>query len=311
MKLLHYLATAILGMTFANVDAQNCNINLAVLPMSQGEDVPAASEDYLLTRLSQMLTAEGITTDASQGQFFISAKFNHITVDVTPGPPAQTTLHTYLTLYMGDLASQTVYATSALELRGVGTSTQRAFINALKPINAKNAAINSFIERGTTKIVDYFNKNYRSIIAKAKRAAQKNDFQQALWHLVSIPECCVGYSEAYELEQKYYQTHIDRVGSKLYTAATAAWSANPNSTGAEEAFALLIQIDSESTAYPKAVALASEMKASVKSDRNFELREKYHDAIEIKKNRIDAIRQIGVAYGNGQQPATTNLMWLK
>jgi len=311
MKPLQFLAAAFICLASANAGAQNCNINLAVLPMTQGEDVPASSEDYLLTRLSQMLTAEGITSDPLQGQFFISAKFNHITEDITPGPPAQTALHTYLTLYMGDLASETVYATSTLELRGVGTSTQRAFINAMRALNAKNANIASFIERGKSKIIDYFNKNYRSIIAKAKRAAEKNDLEQAMWHLVSIPECCIGYNEAYALEQKYFQTYIDRVGTKLYSAALAAWSAHPDQTGAEEAFALLIQIDPESAAYPKAVALASEMKASIKSDRDFELREKYHDSIDIEKNRIDAIRQVGVAYGKGQQPSTTNLMWLK
>lgn len=311
MKLLSYITAGILSVCASSLNAQNCEINLAVLPMIQGEDVPEATEDYLLTRLSQMLTAEGITTDPLQSQFFISAKFNHITEDVTPGPPVQTALHTYLTLYMGDTASETIYATSTLELRGVGTSDQRAFINALRGLNAKNQKVASFIKQGKSKILDYFNKNYRSIIAKANRAAAQNDYQQALWHLVSIPECCNGYNEALSLEHKYFQAYIDQVGIKLYSAALAKWSASPDNVGAEEAFAYLLQIDPESSAYGKAVKLAAEMKASVKSDRDFELREKYHDKIDLEKSRINAIREVGVAYGKGQQPTTTNLMWVK
>ena len=42
-----------------------------------------------------------------------------------------------------------------------------------------------------------------------------------------------------------------------------------------------------------------------------EMREKYHDQVQLEKDRISAARAIGVAFGNGQKPTTTNVMWLK
>lgn len=294
-----------------NAFAQQCNINLAVLPVTQGEDVPDGSADYLLTRLTSAVAQDGISADPNLGQFFITGKFNHVRQDITPGPPSQIVLHTYLTLYIGDLTSQSVYATTSLELRGVGTSEQRAFINALRSVNTGNKAFRAFIDNGRNKVIDYYNKNYRQILEKASRAAEKHDYAQALWHLVSIPECCVGYEQAMAMERRYFQSFIDQEGIALYNLAMAAWSAQPDQTGASEAFAYLVQIDPESSAYPMAQKLVAEMKASVKSDRDFELREKYHDAIALERARIDAIRQIGVAYGNGQKPTTTNLMWLR
>ena len=38
---------------------------------------------------------------------------------------------------------------------------------------------------------------------------------------------------------------------------------------------------------------------------------KYKDEIELRRALIEAARAVGVAYGNGQQPTTTNLMWLR
>lgn len=54
----------------------------------------------------------------------------------------------------------------------------------------------------------------------------------------------------------------------------------------------------------------NEIKQKVTSDWDFENREKYKDEAGLKKQRIEAARAIGVAFGNGQQPVTTNITWL-
>ena len=60
----------------------------------------------------------------------------------------------------------------------------------------------------------------------------------------------------------------------------------------------------------EAKALYNEIKQKVTSDWDFENREKYKDEAGLKKQRIEAARAIGVAFGNGQQPVTTNITWL-
>ena len=44
------------------------------------------------------------------------------------------------------------------------------------------------------------------------------------------------------------------------------------------------------------------------ADIDFETREKYHDEVKLKTLAIEAIQKVGVAFGNNQQPTTTN--WL-
>ena len=53
------------------------------------------------------------------------------------------------------------------------------------------------------------------------------------------------------------------------------------------------------------------MKKQVKSDRDFEYRQKYNDQIDLERRRIEAARAVGVAWGNGQKPTTTNIAWIR
>lgn len=286
-----------------------CSVNLTVINAEQDENVPEATLNFLNNRLTQIVTKNGVSTDPGMGQFFIAGKFNHILEDMVPGPPAQTVLHTTLTLIIGDLNAKTVYASTSLDLRGVGNSDQRAFINALRGLNANNNSIASFIEAGKRKVIDYYDKNYPQIIKRADRYAANHDYEAALWQLAFIPECCKGYDAAMASTLKYFQAYIDQQGEALYNQAYACWAANPNEDGAADAFGYLMQIDPSSAAYKKALALAKEIKNTVKSDRDFEIRDKYKDSIDIEKSKIQAAREVGVAYGRGQQPTTTNMLW--
>lgn len=309
-KLAKILLPAMLAAVAAPAMA-DCNISLTAMHAPQTENVPEATQNYLLTRLQTALNADGVSIDPAMGQFIVCGKFNHVVEDVLAGPPKQYALHTTLTLYIGDVNSETVYASTALELRGVGNSTERAYINALRTVNGKNKQIESFIATAKRKIMAYYDQNYPQIIAKAERAAAQHNYDEALWIATSIPECCAGYAQACTVVNKYFQSYIDQQGIALYNRANAIWSSAHNAESARQAFAYLVQIDPESSAYAAAQTLAAEMKASVKDDRQFELREKYHDAVDLEQQRIKAARDVGVAYGNGQQPVTTNLNWIR
>ena len=309
-NIVKYMGAAL--MFVASFDAfADCSINLSVILAEPDENVPMPTIEYLNTRIESIVTADGISTDPGMGQFFISGKFNHIVEDIVPGPPVQTAIHTYLTLYIGDLNAKTIYASVTLELRGVGTSDQRAFINAMKGLNDRNMSVKKFISEGKTKVIDYYDKNYRQIISKARKSSSMHNYDEALWHLVMIPECCKGYNEAMAELNKTFILYINQQGTLMLDAAKAVWASCPDAHGAAEAFAYLIRIDPESSAYSEAQSLTREIKASVKSDRDFELRTKYHDSVDLERSRIQAAREVGVAFGKGQQPTTTNLMWLK
>ncbi len=309
------IANIVFGITFlcSHIlgSAQNCEIPIRVISIPQVEDIPDGAVDMLNSRLATAITADGIMASVPYCQFFVTAKFNHITENVVPGPPKQFAVRTSLTLFIGDIEGQQIYSSKTFDLRGVGTSLQRALINSVQSINAKNYSFEQFLKSGRDKIVAYFNNNYSSILAKANKAASMNDYEEALYYACSIPECCTGYTEAYNDIIRIFQSCINNNSELLYSKAYYAWSSLPDSEGALIASNYLSFIEPSSAVYSKAQQLASEIKKTVRGDILFDKQDKYKDSIALKKAYVDAARQIGVAYGSGQKETTTNLLWIK
>jgi hypothetical protein len=74
---------------------------------------------------------------------------------------------------------------------------------------------------------------------------------------------------------------------------------------------LLSGVDPKSSSYNAAQNLMNEIKGQIRKDIDFENKEKYNTEVGVEKLRIDAVKAVGVAYGNGQQPSTTNLAWVR
>lgn len=303
-------ALAFVGVSMPAI-AQDCDIHLMVTPIEQGEDVPAATDNALMSRLQNAVTAAGVTADSNYGQFFVTGRFDHIYNDVLPGPPMQHAMHSELTLYIGDIAGEKIFASTTFDLRGVGTSQQRAFINALSYVSKNNSKFIDFIEDAKLKIIAYYDNHYQQLLKEAASAAATHEYEKALYLTTQIPSCCIGYDRAAAAVKKYFQAYVDEQGRALLVAAKGEWAKRPDASSVDAAWRYLMQIDPSSTAYPEAEKLIDEILATSKDDKRFETREKYHDSVETERRIIDAARQVGVAYGNGQQKTTSNLVWIK
>ncbi len=101
-----------------------------------------------------------------------------------------------------------------------------------------------------------------------------------------------------------YQKQIDRQCKIKLTEANAAWAASQNADGAATVAALLTEIDPSSSCYKDVKVLSDKVGARMKEinnqEWNYVLKEQAQES-----ERIKAIRDIGVAYGNGQ-PKTVN-----
>jgi hypothetical protein len=311
MKLTKRILMAIVAtISSIGLATANCNIHLMVAPVEQGTEIPDEVNEMLMTRLTTAITATGVTASPNFDRFFITGKISHLYKEVVAGPPMSNVMHSTLTLYIGDYISQKVYATSVYELRGVGTSETRAFVNAFRQLNGKNQQLQNFVEQGSEKIIDYYNREYPIILKQAKNAASLKNYEEALSLATSIPECCQGWPEAEKMIISTYNKYIDYVGRILISQARAAWAASPDDTGAYEAYSYLTQIDPDAACYKDAMALHNEMKKVVKENWDFENKTKYKNEIDLERRKIEAARAVGVAFGKGQKETTTNLMWL-
>lgn len=308
MKLKHILASLMLAVGASAFAQADCDMQIQVVSPDQ-EDIPASTANMITNRLIRALTRDGVTADENYGQLYLSAKFAHVYTDDVPGPPAQKVVHTEMTLFVADIFGNKIFDSETFDLRGVGTSEQRAFINALTPLNARNKALESFVKRAKRKTITYFDNNYQQLLAQANRAASMRDYEQALYYATLIPACSQGYAAAEAATTRIYQQYIDHQGTLLLNQAEAEFAAMPNGEGARRAYAYLAMIDPQSSAYPASRTLAAEIKKSSKEEYQFEVHQKYEDAQDLKVKQVEAAKAIGVAYGQGQKAQTTNILW--
>lgn len=295
----------------ASAFAQDCDIHLMAIDTEQDDRMPDAAREYLFNRLCTAVTDDGISASSQYAQFFIAAKALPLYEQTVAGAPVRTALTLSLNLYIGDYWGEKVFDRLSFELRGVGESPERAYINAFRSLNKSNAKIADFLLRGKLRILNYYDQEYPNIIKEARRASGLRNYERALFLLTAVPVCCKGYDAVSDELVRTYQEYIDYNCDRLLMEARTAWAVNPDQKGASAVARILNQLEPNAACYGDAMELYKEVKAKMKDDWNFEMRQKYNDAIDIRKQVIDAARAVGVAYGEGQQPQTTNLMWLR
>lgn len=311
MKKKLFIAALSLLMTAASADAQDCAMPINIQLDEEFTNVPQAANNVLKQSLDRIAVANGLATDSPTTPFILTVHCDVMDKSNLPGPPVQTVYNLGMTFYIADTFTKKKFASSYVTLNGVGTGEVKSYIDAFRRINANSKEIQSLISSGKNKMMAYYDSQYPNIIKEAKRLASLKDYEEALAMVLSIPVCSKGGDEASKYGLQLYNKHIDRVNLYLLKKAQTLWAANQDQETAKEVCEMLAAIDPDAACYADAAKFMKEVKAQVRSDIDLEMRVKYNDQIKLEQDRIAAIRAVGVAFGNGQKPTTTNIMWLK
>lgn len=293
------------------VQAQECEIPVAVVADESVEGLPGAAATLLENALTRMALSSGLSTELRFTDLVLTAHVDVLGKDVLPGPPVQVSTQLGVTLYLGNVATRTKYASAYVEVAGVGTNETKCLVDAFRRLSASQAVVKRMMADGRRKMLDYYDSHYEEILQEARRKAGLQQYEEAIALAVSVPACSRGGEEATGVGLGLYMQYFDKLNLSLLNRARALWAAGGDAEAARSAGQWLALVDPEAECYAEAVALMEEMKAQVRSDIDFEMREKYKDGVSLETARIEAVRAIGVAYGKGQQPRTTNLSWLR
>ena len=142
------------------------------------------------------------------------------------------------------------------------------------------------------------------LIAQAKTAKAKNNYDLAASYLSSILPDVSCYKEA----QSILKEVEDHRCAVALGEARCAWAAGNYMSAGK----WLGQVASDSKCASDAQKLGNEIKSKLKADEDrawtYKLRV-HSDLVELEKNRINAIKAIGVAFGENQQPPA-DINWI-
>ena len=306
-----YLIIAIVALGCMSLQAQqkaapDNTLALRVLVEEPIEPAPAASKQLIENKLNNLLTQNGVASMNYLGQFFITAKALPLNKDIIAGPPTKISETMEVTFYIADYYNQTIFSTTSATVKGIGETESKCYLNALKQLKINTPQMKQFVEEGRKKIIAYYNSEADRLIAQAKSFASQKNYEEALWIISTIPSQCDKYNEALAAGQEIYQQYVDHLCNVNLAKARTAWVSDQNAVGAASAGEYLAQIYPDAKCYGDAMALYKEIKGKVLDDWKFEMKV-YQDGVDTERERIRAIRDIGVAYGQGQQPVTTNI----
>lgn len=298
-------------MAFAQENAAT-KAGLAVYYPEDLDNVPA-SAIQTLTRKLNTATAKNSMAAAELTQFYITCMPTETEKYVVPGSPVKYFSKMDLNFYVVDAFANRIFNSYTLSVQGVGNSEEKAYLEAFKGFSPSSDAFGKFLNKTNDQIITYYESMVDKIIAKAQTAAKGYQYEEALFQLSLFPECCPSYDKVLAAANEIYAKYIDDQAAKNLAQARSIWAAGQDSIAASEAGEYLAQILPDSKYYDDAVALSNEMKARVKSDID------YYRAIEARDNaqaheanmaQIKAWKEVGVAYGNHQQPVTYKESWM-
>jgi hypothetical protein len=271
----------------------------------QIENMPAGARKMLANKLTQVVTKSGLAGSSFNTRFIITANVTVVTKDIVPGPPTMHAMNLDVTLYIGDGFDGTVFASHTMSVKGVGTNETKAYMSGVKKINANNPELKSFVDQGKEKIIEYYKNNCDMIIKEAQTLADQDKFDEAIFKLVSIPNACGEcYNKAMDAVKPMYQKQIDKECKFKLAEAQGIWNASQDMDAAEKAGAILASINPDASCYSQAKSLSNKIAAKVKQidarEWKYVMKEQQQES-----ERIKAVRDIGVAYGNGQPKNVT------
>ncbi|MBQ7819681.1 MAG: hypothetical protein IJ341_08290 [Bacteroidales bacterium] len=296
-------ALLLLLITFSGY-AQDCDISIKVVVPEESQ-LTKLAEDLLVKRVSQASSIENIVVGEGSS-FAIIPKLVCLTKDVLPGPPVKYSLDFELTLYLTDVNTGTIFYSETLPLKGVDNTESKAQISALRELNPNTPQLLALFKNGKQKAIAYYDANGANIIAKAQRLAEMKQFEEAIYTVLAIPNCSKYGEQAMAEAINIFDRYMNDKCNENLQLAKSVWIAEQNANGARKAAQYLSQIYPEYGCYSETQNLYNEMKKVVGEDKVFE-KDLILSEIEIEKSKVNAIHNIGVAYGKGQQPITTNI----
>lgn len=301
MKRLIFLIAFVVNMALTAY-AQNNGIQLYLYAPNQVEKIPEASMEYLLNNLSTAVTADGLAAQNEyMPQFVLMPKVNVASKNVITNTQTQVVLNIDISLQVVDGMSGTLYASSIVNVKGVGTNETKAYNSAFRSINKKHQQIVVLVKTAKQKILSYYEAEADNIIKKANLLAAKNNYEEAFYLLSMIPSQCSKFDASVSTGLTLWEKFKNYSCNTNLAKAEAVWVSGQDYNAAIKAGEYLSQILPDSECYGKAKQLYSEIKKKVGDLWKFEMKQ-YDTESELKKAKIQAFQAIGVAYGKGQQP---------
>lgn len=295
--------------TFQIKAQDDCIIPMMVLVPPQVDSLAPMAQTKLESKMRQAVTMNGMEGGALFSNFCIVANLTEDSKEVTSGLRALVSVSSELELFVGNNYTGEKFASTSITLNGAGRNESKAYTAAFGSIGTGNTQIQKFLKDTKRKINEYYETQLPNIITQARGFAIRREFEEALCLLTSVPTCCKKYTDVEQCMLEIYQQYVDFDCMVKVNKARSIWNASQDKEGAALAAAYLASVDPTSSCREEAFALAETIRKRIGDDWEFS-KELTRDSVLLEKAKIEAIKAIGVAFGENQKAQSVRENWL-
>lgn len=253
-------------------------------------NLPKDAKRLLENKLTQIASSKGMGGNSVNPRFIITASVNTLSKDIIAGPPTMIAQNLSLNVYIADAVEEKVYSSSTIELKGVGTNEDKAYVTAFKRINPRHPDLEALLQEGKEKIIAFYESQCDFILKEADALMSKEKYEEAIYNLSLVPEVCKEcYVKCYDKSGEVYQKQIDSQCQSILTKAKAMWSSKATSDNALDIADILSEINPNASCATDANALIQEIGRKLRADEkarwDFQMKQ-YEDKLNLEKERM-------------------------
>jgi len=271
-------------------------ISLSVIMPENMEGLDVSQLSKLETKIIQIVTNYGIGASGNNNSIVIFPKFVIYENNVVEGGMQNiTVVKSELSLFIKQVENNVVFCSMSKIINGSGSSKLTAMTNAISKIDINENDFKIFVETGKVKIIKYYESKCSDIILKSESLVKKQDFEQALGLLMSVPEEVACFSKIQNKSIEIYKAYQNQKCKVLMHDVNISVTNNDYTKALET----LNLIDPSSTCFKDAQTILKKIegKIDVEQTRLLALQMKvYTDQVALEKQRINAVKDIAVAY---------------
>ncbi len=295
--------------TLAQTASDVGKIALSVIMPENVDGLDASQLSKLETKITQIVSSSGLAASGYNNNFVIYPKFAIYETNVVEGGMQNITVTTCeLSLFIKQVDNNILFSSISKQVKGSGNNKQTSITNAISKVPTNDAQFKTFIETGKTKIVQYYESKCQDIITKSESLVKMQNYEEALGLLQTVPEEVSCYSKVQEKSIEAYKAYQNQKCAKQIQEAKTTLAANNYNA----ALQILSQIDPSATCFNESQTLMknAESKIDAEEKKQWDLKMKvYDDNVALEKQRINAVKDIAVAYYKSK-PTTVNYSYI-
>jgi hypothetical protein len=269
-------------------------------------DLSISETAKLDTKIKQILTYNDIGYSFSLNSFVIYPVFEIYDVKQVEGGMKNIVIVTAdITLFVKQITNDNVISSITTTLKGSGFSKKEAIANLFSNINTKDIKYKDFLNESKSRIVQLYANYCPVFISKSEELKSKQQYEDALYLLATVPEELPCYAEVRKKTLDIYKLYQDIECKRQIQQAKSHIAIFQYAKAAE----ILANIDPYSKCYKDAETLILQIKdkLELKEQQDLDIAmEGYRSSVDLEKKRIDAVKEVAKSYYLNNANKTVN-----